>query len=55
MYDVIVRSTLFGIRNADKVATTNDKGRFFADGGQFTKAAKTAAHKTLMLAFIFFI
>ncbi len=43
MYDVIVRSTLFGIRNADKVATTNDKGRFFADVGQFTKAAKTAA------------
>ena len=43
MYDVIVRSTLFGIRNADKVMTTNDKGRFFADVGQFTKAAKTAA------------
>ena len=43
MYDVIVRSTLFGIRNADKVVTTNDKGRLFADVGQFTKAAKTAA------------
>ncbi len=43
MYDVIVRSTLFGIRNADKVMTTNDKGRFLADVGQFTKAAQTAA------------
>ncbi len=43
MYDVIVRSTLFGIRNADKVATTNDKGRLLADVGQFTKAARTAA------------
>lgn len=43
MYDVLVRSTLFGLRNADKVATTNDKGRILADVGQFTKAAKTAA------------
>ena len=43
MYDVIVRSTLFGIRNADKVISTNDKGRILADIGQFTKAAKTAA------------
>lgn len=43
MYDVIVRSTLFGLRNADKVMTTNDKGRLLADVGQFTKAAQTAA------------
>lgn len=43
MYDVLVRSTLFGLRNADKIANTNDKGRIFADVGQFTKAAKTAA------------
>lgn len=43
MYDVLVRSTLFGIRNADKIVNTNDKGRIFADVGQFTKAARTAA------------
>ncbi len=43
MYDVIVRSTLFGVRNADKVLTTNDKGRCLADIGQFTKAFQTVA------------
>ena len=39
MYDVLTRSTLFGLRNADKVINTNDKGRIFADIGQFTNAA----------------
>ena len=43
MYDVLLKSTIFGIRNADKVANTNDKGRIFADVGQFTNAAKAAA------------
>lgn len=43
MYDAVVRSTLFGLRNADKIANTNDKGRIFADVGQFTKAAQSAA------------
>ena len=44
MYDVLTRSTIFGLRNADKVINTNDKGRIFADIGQFTNAAKAAAH-----------
>ena len=43
MYDVFLKSAIFGVRNADKVATTNDKGRVFADVGQFTNAAKAAA------------
>ena len=43
MYDVSLKSAIFGVRNADKVATTNDKGRVFADVGQFTNAAKAAA------------
>lgn len=43
MYDVIAKSTIFGFRNADKVLNTNDKGRVFADVGQFTNAVKTAA------------
>lgn len=43
MYDVLVKSTLFGVRNADKVINTNDKGKVFADVGQLTNAAKTAA------------
>ncbi len=43
MYDVLVKSTVFGVRNADKVLNTNDKGRIFADVGQFTNAAKAAA------------
>lgn len=43
MYDALVRSTLFGIRNADKVVNTNDKGRILADVGQLTNAAKAAA------------
>ena len=43
MYDAIVRSTLFGVRNADKVINTNDKGRIFADVGQFANAAKYAS------------
>lgn len=43
MYDVLVKSTLFGLRNADKVVNTNDKGKVFADIGQLTNAAKTAA------------
>lgn len=43
MYDVLVKSTLFGLRNADKVINTDDKGKIFADVGQLTNAAKTAA------------
>lgn len=43
MYDVLVKSTVFGVRNADKVLNTNDKGRILADVGQFTNAAKAAA------------
>ena len=43
MYDVLVKSSLFGFRNADKVLNTNDKGRIFADIGQFTNATKAAA------------
>lgn len=43
MYDVLVKSTVFGVRNADKVINTNDKGRIFADVGQFTNAAKAAS------------
>ncbi len=43
MYDALVRSTLFGVRNADKVINTNDKGRVFADIGQFANAAKAAS------------
>lgn len=43
MYDVLVKSTLFGLRNADKVINTDDKGKILADVGQFTNAAKTAA------------
>lgn len=43
MYDVFCKSAIFGIRNADKVANTDDKGRIFADVGQFTNAAKAAA------------
>src|SRR5574344_1043463 len=43
MYDVLCKSAIFGVRNADKVANTNDKGRIFADVGQFTNAAKAAA------------
>ena len=43
MYDALVRSTLFGVRNADKVVNTNDKGRIFADVGQFANAAKAAS------------
>ena len=33
------KSLIFGCRNADKVINTNDKGRIFADIGQFTNAA----------------
>ena len=40
MYDVLTKSLIFGYRNADKVINTNDKGRIFADIGQFTNAAK---------------
>lgn len=43
MYDTLVRSTIFGVRNADKVVNTADKGRIAADVGQFTNAVKTAA------------
>lgn len=43
MYDVLLKSTIFGLRNADKVVSTNDKGRALADVGQFTNAAKAAA------------
>lgn len=43
MYDALVKSTIFGFRNADKVVNTDDKGRIFADIGQFTNAAKAAA------------
>lgn len=43
MYDVLVKSTLFGVRNADKVINTEDKGKIFADVGQFTNAARSAA------------
>lgn len=43
MYDALVRSTIFGVRNADKVVNTADKGRIAADVGQFTNAVKTAA------------
>ena len=43
MYDTLVKSTIFGFRNADKVVNTDDKGRIFADIGQFTNAAKAAA------------
>ncbi len=43
MYDYLVRSTIFGVRNADKVVNTADKGRLAADVGQFTNAFKTAA------------
>lgn len=39
----LVKSTLFGVRNADKVINTNDKGRVFADIGQFANAAKAAS------------
>ncbi len=43
MYDALVRSTIFGLRNADKVINTDDKGRILADVGQLTNAAKSAA------------
>ncbi len=43
MYDTLVKSTIFGFRNADKVVNTDDKGRIFADIGQFTNAARAAA------------
>ena len=43
MIDAIVRSTIFGVRNADKVVNTNDKGRIFADIGQFTNALSSTA------------
>ncbi len=43
MYDALIRSTIFGVRNADKVVNTADKGRVAADVGQFTNAVKTAA------------
>ena len=43
MYDLMVRSTIFGVRNLDKTVNTNDKGRILASVGQMTKAAKTAA------------
>ena len=43
MIDSLVKSTVFGFRNADKVINTDDKGRIFADVGQFTNAIKHAA------------
>ena len=43
MIDAIVRSSIFGFRNADKVINTNDKGRIFADIGQFTNALTNTA------------
>lgn len=43
MYDVLARTALFGIRNADKVLTTSDKGRAAADVGQLTKAVRVAS------------
>ncbi len=43
MIDAIVRSTLFGLRNADKVTNTDDKGRILAEIGQFTNALTNTA------------
>ena len=43
MYDVMVKSAIFGVRNADKIINKNDTGRIFADVGQFTNAAKATA------------
>lgn len=43
MYDVLTRSAIFGIRNANKISN-GDTGRVFADVGQFTNAAKAAAN-----------
>lgn len=43
MYDVLCRTAIFGVRNADKVISTSDKGRAAADIGQFTKAIRVAS------------
>ena len=43
MIDSIVKSSIFGLRNTDKVVNTNDKGRIFATVGQYTNAFKAAA------------
>ena len=38
MYDVLVKSVIFGTRNADKIINQGDTGRIFADMGQWTNA-----------------
>lgn len=42
MYDVLVKSAIFGVRNNNKVKA-GDKGRVFAEIGQMTNAVKAAA------------